>query len=64
MRRNMTDVSTSIYLMGGKRLTALWRAFHNNYQWVTYYIYIKQFDKYDNDADREDMSSFLQKSVC
>ena len=45
-------------LDGQQRLTALWRAFHNNYEWETYFIYLKEFDQYDNDEDREDMSAY------
>ena len=45
-------------LDGQQRLTALWRAFHNNYEWETYFIYIKKFDDYDKDEEREDMSVF------
>lgn len=47
-------------LDGQQRLTALWRAFHNNYEWETYFIYIKKFDDYDKDEDREDMSVFFR----
>ena len=47
-------------LDGQQRLTALWRAFHNNYEWETYFIYIAEFDKYGNDEDREDMSVFFR----
>jgi len=47
-------------LDGQQRLTALWRAFHNNYEWETYFIYIKQFDDYDKDEDRDDMSVFFR----
>jgi len=45
-------------LDGQQRLTALWRAFHNNYEGETYFIYLKEFDQYDNDEDREDMSAY------
>jgi len=45
-------------LDGQQRLTALWRAFHNNYDWETYFIYIKEFDDYDYDVDRDDLSVF------
>ncbi|MEL6397702.1 MAG: DUF262 domain-containing protein [Cyanobacteria bacterium J06626_4] len=45
-------------LDGQQRLTALWRVLHNNYQWATYFIYIKEFDRYDNDKPLEDMSIF------
>ena len=45
-------------LDGQQRLTALWRAFHNNYEWETYFIYLKEFDQYDQDGDREDISAY------
>jgi hypothetical protein len=49
------------YLLDGQqRLTALWRAFHNNYDWETYFIYIKEFDDYDKDEEREDMTVFFR----
>lgn len=47
-------------LDGQQRLTGLWRAFHNNYEWETYFIYIEQFDDYDKDKDREDMTVFFR----
>ncbi len=45
-------------LDGQQRLTALWRAFHNNYEGETYYVYLKELDNYDKDADREDMTVY------
>ena len=45
-------------LDGQQRLTALWRAFHNNYELETFYIYLKEFDSYDKDEGREDLSAF------
>ncbi|MBN1458198.1 MAG: DUF262 domain-containing protein [Armatimonadetes bacterium] len=45
-------------LDGQQRLTALWRAFHNNYEWETYYVYLQQFDNYDEDEEREDMTVY------
>ena len=45
-------------LDGQQRLTALWRAFHNNYEYETYYVYLKEFDQYDKDEDREDTSVY------
>lgn len=45
-------------LDGQQRLTALWRAFYNNYEGETYYIYLNEFDNYDGDADREDMTTY------
>lgn len=45
-------------LDGQQRLTALWRAFHNNYETETYFIHLKEFDNYDQDEDLEDMTSY------
>ena len=45
-------------LDGQQRLTALWRAFHNNYETETYFIYIKNFDNYEYDEERENMVVF------
>lgn len=47
-------------LDGQQRLTALWRAFHNNYDWETYFVYIKEFDKYDKDEERDDTTVFFR----
>lgn len=47
-------------LDGQQRLTALWRTLHNNYDWETYFIYVKKFDEYDKDEDHEDMSVFCR----
>ena len=47
-------------LDGQQRLTALWRSFHNNYEWETYFVYIKAFDDYDKDEEREDLSVFFR----
>lgn len=45
-------------LDGQQRLTALWRAFHNNYDWETYFIYLKEFDNYPADGERDDLSAY------
>lgn len=47
-------------LDGQQRLTALWRSFHNNYEWETYFIYLKEFDDYDKDEERDDLSVFFR----
>ncbi|MBN1842591.1 MAG: DUF262 domain-containing protein [Deltaproteobacteria bacterium] len=47
-------------LDGQQRLTALWRAFYNNYDWETYFIYIQEFDNYENDDERDNMSAFFR----
>jgi len=45
-------------LDGQQRLTALWRTFHNNYEWESYFVYLKEFDKYENDEDRGDTTIY------
>lgn len=40
---------TEHLLDGQQRLTAFWRAMHNNYEGETYFVYLPQFDR--NDAD-------------
>lgn len=35
---------TEQLLDGQQRLTAIWRALHNNYDWDKYFVYIKQYD--------------------
>lgn len=47
-------------LDGQQRLTALWRTFHNNYKWETYFIYIKEFNGFADDQDQKDMSAFCR----
>jgi hypothetical protein len=44
-------------LDGQQRLTALWRAFHNNYESETYFVYLREFDRFEKDEDLEDMSA-------
>lgn len=42
------DSHVSEHLLDGQqRLTALWRAFHNNYENETYFIYLKEFNRYE-----------------
>lgn len=36
---------TEHLLDGQQRLTALWRALHNNYEGVTYYLYLNEYDQ-------------------
>ena len=43
---------TQHLLDGQQRLTAFWRAMHNNYEWETYFVYLPQFDRY-GDASGE-----------
>ncbi len=44
-------------LDGQQRLTALWRSLHNNYEWTTYFIYIRALDRYDQEP-RENLSIY------
>lgn len=55
------DNRVSEHLLDGQqRLTALWRAFHNNYENETYFIYLKEFDRYEGDADRDNLTVFCR----
>lgn len=38
-------------LDGQQQLTALWRVFQNNYEWETFFIYLKALDEYQGDAE-------------
>jgi len=40
-----TAVSQQL-LDGQQRLTAFWRAMHNNYEWDTYFVHLAKFDSY------------------
>jgi len=41
---------TEHLLDGQQRLTAFWRAMHNNYEGETYYIYLPEFDTHTDDG--------------
>jgi len=47
-------------LDGQQRLTALWRTFHNNYDWETYFVYLSEFDEHHGGEGRENMSGFFR----
>ena len=47
-------------LDGQQRLTSLWRAFHNNYERESFYVYFAEFDDYDKDEEREDLTIHCQ----
>lgn len=56
-----TDSKVTEHLLDGQqRLTAMWRTFHNNYDWETYFIYVEEFDDYDQDEERENMTVFFR----
>jgi hypothetical protein len=44
---------TQNLLDGQQRLTAFWRAMHNNYEWETFFVYLPQFDRIDEGASGE-----------
>lgn len=43
---------TEHLLDGQQRLTALWRALHNNYDWGKYFLYLGKYNQYDADVDK------------
>jgi hypothetical protein len=43
--RSSTTPVTQHLLDGQQRLTAFWRAMHNNYEWETYFVYLPTFDR-------------------
>ena len=52
-----TGVRVTEHLLDGQqRLTAFWRAMHNNYDGEKYFVYLPQFDRTDTDSlDVDDM---------
>jgi hypothetical protein len=55
------EINTRVYehlLDGQQRLTALWRVFQNNYDWETYYVYLKELDEFDGDEEMEDHTAY------
>lgn len=52
-----TGATVSEHLLDGQqRLTAFWRAMHNNYEGETYFVYLPQFDRNDDDGyDADEM---------
>lgn len=56
-----TNVKFHEHLLDGQqRLTAMWRVLHNNYERESYYVYVTEFDEYDADEEREDMTVCCQ----
>ena len=48
-----TGTVTQNLLDGQQRLTAFWRAMHDNYEWETFFVYLPQFNHSDKAADGE-----------
>lgn len=44
---------TQHLLDGQQRLTAFWRAIHNNYQWETFFVYLPQFNQAESKSGSE-----------
>ena len=44
---------TQNLLDGQQRLTAFWRAMHNNYEWETFFVYLPQFGRGEEGAGEE-----------
>lgn len=56
-------------LDGQQRLTAIWRALHNNYEWEKYFLYVKEYDNVwtgDSplDEDEEQHQAIKTKVYC
>lgn len=56
-------------LDGQQRLTAIWRALHNNYEWEKYFLYVKEYDTVwtsDSplDEDEEQQQAIKTKVYC
>jgi hypothetical protein len=47
-------------LDGQQRLTALWRVFHNNYEGETFFVYLEEFDRYDKDEERDNLTIYCR----
>ena len=51
---------TEHLLDGQQRLTALWRALHNNYEWDKYFLYISKYDRYGETPTEEEINVFCR----
>lgn len=56
-------------LDGQQRLTAIWRALHNNYEWEKYFLYVKEYDTVwtsdsPMDEDEEQQQAVKTKVYC
>jgi hypothetical protein len=50
----MTPGTVNQHLLDGQqRLTAFWRAMHNNYEWDTYFVYLPQLESKAGSSDKE-----------
>jgi hypothetical protein len=55
------DKSVHEHLLDGQqRLTALWRALHNNYDRETFYVYVPEFDKTDDNIEGDEVFIYCQ----
>lgn len=51
---------TEHLLDGQQRLTAFWRMMHNNYEWETYFVYIPEFDNYDDSIEFDEITGYCK----
>jgi hypothetical protein len=56
-------------LDGQQRLTAIWRALHNNYEWEKYFLYVREYDTVwtsdsPMDEDEEEQQAIKTKVYC
>lgn len=50
---------TEQLLDGQQRLTAIWRAMHNNYEWGKYFVYLKKYDTtWPEDYQKDETEEF------
>ena len=47
-------------LDGQQRLTAFWRAMNNNYERETFYVYVPEFDKVDDNIEEDEIFIYCQ----
>lgn len=56
-----TNTRVSEHLLDGQqRLTALWRMMFNNYEWETYYVYIPEFDNFEDSIQFDEVTGYCQ----
>ncbi len=55
-----TERHTEYLLDGQQRLTALWRVLHNNYESEKYFLYLPEYDNYDDGIEYEEMTVYCQ----
>lgn len=57
---NKQERVTQHLLDGQQRLTAMWRALHNNYKYETYFAHIRELDKRSDDTEADDLDIYAR----